>query len=296
MPASRLLIALIVSGLIAGGCAKAPQQRSLYVAQTVHAYQAVDTQTTTAAITQTSAPITEQAMPSRLFSGTLAGRTLTVGSEAEIALQPGEVVLTFDDGPRPGKTNAVLDILDEFGVGATFMMIGEAASQHPDLVREVAMRGHTIGSHTYDHADLTGLSNAEAMAEVTDGEAAITKALAQIGQAPSPFFRFPYLAQSGLLRTSLNQSSMIVLGVDIDSKDYYSEPAATVLARTLSRLEARGRGVILFHDIHARTVKLLPDFLRALDERGYSVVRLQARDAFHPPLITAQTHPSSILE
>jgi hypothetical protein len=79
-----------------------------------------------------------------------------------------------------------------------------------------------------------------------------------------------------------------VLDVDIDSKDYYSDSAKTVLARTLARLDARGSGVVLFHDIHARTIAMLPDFLAALDERGYSVVRLKAREQGHLPLIMAE--------
>lgn len=238
-----------------------------------------------------------QPMPPKVFThSTLAGRTLSVASASEIALVPGEVILTFDDGPRPGKTEAILDTLDTFGIGATFMMLGTSAERHPGLVRLVAQRGHTIGTHTYDHADLSQLSNAEAMAEIAAGEEAVAKAL---GRAPSPFFRFPYLAQTGFLRTSLTQSNVVVLDVDIDSKDYFSETPARVMERTLARLDARGSGIILFHDIHARTVAMLPDFLAELDRRGYSVVRLTAKPqgVFGRDVITAQSpqEPSSFL-
>nr|WP_255714173.1 polysaccharide deacetylase family protein [Pelagibacterium xiamenense] len=231
-----------------------------------------------------------QSIPPRLAAAPLAGRVLSVASDAELALAPGEVVLTFDDGPRPGKTETILDTLDAFGVHATFLMLGEAAERHPELVRVVAQRGHTIGTHTFSHTDLTTLSLSAAMGEMQSGYDAVASALDDIGQAPSRFFRFPYLAQTGLIRTSAIESDFIVLDVDVDSKDYYKETSAEVLARTLARLDAQGQGVILFHDIHARTVAMLPEFLRELGERGYSVVTLRSRPAsvFENELITAE--------
>lgn len=281
----------MVLGVVVGGCAKAPEQQQLdLTASPPHfrAYQPVDA-LTTASIGNSAASATNQPMPPRIFTkGHLAGRTLAVGSADEISLLPGEVILTFDDGPRPGKTEAILDTLDAFGVGATFMMLGRAAERHPDLVQLVAERGHAIGTHTYDHTNLAGLSNAEAMAEIAAGEAAVAEAL---GRPPSPFFRFPYLAQTGFLRTSLVQSDVIVLDVDIDSKDYYGDTPERVMERTLARIEARGQGIVLFHDIHARTVAMLPDFLAGLEARGYSVVRLVAkpRGLFGREVITAQS-------
>jgi hypothetical protein len=82
---------------------------------------------------------------------------------------------------------------------------------------------------------------------------------------------------------------MVILDVDIDSKDYYKDTPEVIAARTLSRLDARGGGIILFHDIHQRTVETLPLFLAQLEERGYSVVRLVPKDTgiFGRDLITA---------
>lgn len=220
----------------------------------------------------------------------LAGRTIEIAETSDIVLQPGEVVLTFDDGPRPGKTPAILDTLEAFGVKATFLMLGNAAQAHPELAQEVALRGHTIGSHTYDHADLTTLSRQAALAEIVRGEEAVAKALDGAGRGLSPFFRFPYLSQTPFLRTNLVQGSMVVLDVDIDSKDYFPDTPEDVVTRTLAALDARGGGVILFHDIHARTVELLPAFLAALEAKGYRVVHLVAREPepFGRSIITAQ--------
>ncbi|WDR03105.1 polysaccharide deacetylase family protein [Devosia algicola] len=237
--------------------------------------EAIDNSAITGSVMRSAFAPTYQSMPRALFSTSpLAGRTLAVASASDIVLKPGEVILTFDDGPRPGKTDAVLDTLDRFGVKATFLMVGQAVASHPKTAQAVALRGHTIGSHSYDHADLTTLSRHEAVEDIARAEDMISRTLAKVGDEPAPFFRFPYLAQNGFLRTSLNRSSAVILGVDIDSKDYYSDTPEVVTARTLKRLETRGKGIILFHDIHDRTVAMLPDFLRQLEDRGYSVVRL----------------------
>lgn len=228
-------------------------------------------------------------MPSRIFgTSQLVGRTLEVASTTDIILRPGEVILTFDDGPRPGKTPKILDALDHYGVKGTFLMLGSAAKAQPALAQEVARRGHSVGSHTFDHTNLANLSRQAALDEIARGEAAVAEALGGAGRL-APFFRFPYLAQTGFLRTSLLHGDMVVLDVDIDSKDYYRDSAQAVANRTLDRPEARGSGIILFHDIHQRTVDLLPGFLAKLEMHGYSVVRLvpKADGVFGRSVITA---------
>lgn len=286
MSLSRFVMCLMIAGMTLAGCAKPPVPQAISRPHSADAAPLI-----TNSILPASQPITRQPMPQRIFSaGHLAGRTLAVASTADIILRPGEVVLTFDDGPRPGKTDAVLATLDEFGVKATFLMLGSAAQANPRLAQRVAASGHTVGSHTFDHVDLGGLSRQAALDEIARGERAVQLALAAGGQALSPFFRFPYLSQTGFLRTNLMQGSMVVLDVDIDSKDYYRDSPEAIVARTLQRLEARGSGIILFHDIHQRTVETLPMFLAQLEERGYSVVRLVPKGGgvFGRDLITAE--------
>lgn len=283
MVLSRFALSLVLAGMLLGGCAKPPSQHETPV-------QPVDTTLTTASISPAIMSTRDQEMPKRIFSpGPLSGRTLAVASSADIVLEPGEVVLTFDDGPRPGKTDKILATLDEFGVKASFLMLGSAAQAQSRLAQQVAARGHTVGSHTFAHVDLETLGRQEALDEIAKGERAVAHALAGSGQAPAPFFRFPYLSQSGFLRTNLGQSGLVVLDVTIDSKDYYKDTPAIIAARTLARLDARGSGIILFHDIHQRTVDMLPDFLAELRQRGYSVVRLVPKDngVFGRSLITA---------
>lgn len=210
----------------------------------------------------------------RGHSGALAGRTLTVRSISDIRLGPREVVLTFDDGPRPGTTPRILKALDDAGVRATFFPVGNMARAYPALLREVARRGHTVGSHTSRHPSLRRLSHAAALEEIARGERQVAKALSGSGVGAAPFFRFPYLADTAALRRALARRGTVVIDVDVDSRDYLRTSSAAVAARTMAQLERRGRGVILFHDIHARTAAMLPSFLVRLRREGFQVVHL----------------------
>ncbi|MBB4441242.1 MULTISPECIES: polysaccharide deacetylase family protein [Rhizobium] len=213
----------------------------------------------------------------------LAGRTLEVSSLSDLKLQDKEVILSFDDGPIPGRTDKVLAILDQFGVKGAFMMVGEMAEMHPALARKVAQDGNTIGSHTYDHANLSSLSFDAAMAEVIKGELAVTKATG----TDVSFFRFPYLAESHRLRAAIAMRDMVVMDVDIDSKDYFTTTRVSATQRTMNLLHKRGRGIILMHDIHKRTVAMLPSLLSRLEAEGYKVVTLKFKKREVPNTVVA---------
>ncbi len=200
----------------------------------------------------------------------LAGRTLDVASIGDLKLGPKEVVLTFDDGPVPGRTERILDTLARYDVKATFLMVGEMAKAHPAVARKVADAGHAIGSHTWSHADLHKLSFDRAMADITRGELAVK---AGTGVEPG-FFRFPYLSDSKSLRTKMAQRDVVVLDVAIDSKDYFKSAPSEIVDRTMETLHRRGRGIILMHDLHLRTAVMLPMLLERLKAEGYKVVTL----------------------
>src|SRR5262249_1101109 len=103
-------------------------------------------------------------------------------------LQPKEVVLTFDDGPWPGRTPVVVAALAAECVKATFFPIGKHAMYRPDILKQVAEQGHTVGSHTWSHKNLEKLSVDEAKEEIEKGVSAVHWAL---GGPEAPFFRFP---------------------------------------------------------------------------------------------------------
>ncbi|MGF9562397.1 polysaccharide deacetylase family protein [Neorhizobium sp. JUb45] len=201
----------------------------------------------------------------------LAGRDLTVTSLSDIKLRDKEVVLTFDDGPVPKKTERILATLDDFHVKATFLMVGEMAKAYPKIARQVVDAGHTIGSHTFRHADLRKLAVDEAIAEINRGRDAVRAAT----RTDANFFRFPYLSDSGTLRHWVAQNRMVVLDVQIDSKDYFGVSPAAVATRTMADLRRHGRGIILMHDIHNRTASMLPALLTQLKAEGYKVVSLR---------------------
>ncbi|WP_054310701.1 polysaccharide deacetylase family protein [Mesorhizobium sp. 1M-11] len=232
------------------------------------------------------------ATPPLSFGG-LAGRTVTVDSVSDLRLRKHEVALTFDDGPVPGRTHAVLDALDKAGVKATFLMVGQMAHAYPRLVREVAMRGHTIGTHTQSHANLTQVSTPNAEAQINSGMKNVSDALVPTRYRAAPFFRFPYLASTPRQRRQLAARGITVIDADIDSKDYFQSSTEQLRQRTLARVEARGSGIILMHDIHARTGKMLPALLADLKERGYKVVRLVPGGRAENLLVSSLTHNMS---
>jgi peptidoglycan/xylan/chitin deacetylase (PgdA/CDA1 family) len=211
----------------------------------------------------------------------LAGRTLAVASLADLKLKHKEVVLTFDDGPVPGRTEAILDTLDSYGVKATFLMVGQMADAYPAIARKVVARGHTVGSHTYRHANLRYLAFEAAMAEIRKGEKAVERATAR----QPDFFRFPYLADTSALRSAVTRRGTIIMDMDVDSKDYFKVTPASVASRTMQGLRKRGRGIILMHDIHKRTATVLPSLLAQLKAEGYSVVTLRHTGDAEPQLL-----------
>jgi peptidoglycan/xylan/chitin deacetylase (PgdA/CDA1 family) len=184
-----------------------------------------------------------------------------------------EVVLTFDDGPWPGTTDRVLDVLRHECVKATFFLLGRNAADHPNLVRREAAEGHTVAHHTFSHPLLAHLPFAAAEAEIDRGIAAVEAAAGRRGGAPTtPFFRFPGFASSPALLDRLQQRKIVVFGADLWASDWNPMTAANQLALVMSRLNATGGGIVLFHDTKAQTAAMLPAFLRELKRQGYRVV------------------------
>lgn len=213
----------------------------------------------------------------------LAGRTIRVSHEADIVLARGEVVLTFDDGPFPGRTPAILDTLDAYGVKATFFMVGAMAAAHPAIARAVAARGHTIGTHSQTHRNLASISFDAAMADIDSGRASVVAATG----IRARLFRFPYLASTPSLHRQLARQGIVNVEPTVDSKDYFSSTPEQVRARAIAALTRRGSGVVLFHDIHQRTVGMLPGFLGELRSRGFSVVHLVPASESAAPLVAS---------
>jgi len=185
-----------------------------------------------------------------------------------------EVVLTFDDGPWPNNTRAVLAALAEHCVKATFFPIGKHALWHPEILKEVAAAGHTIGGHTWSHADLGKMKGDKATEEIEKGFSAIKIAL---GSAPSPFFRFPYLKDPKEELDYLGTRNIAIFSHDLDSFDFKMRKPEDVIKSVMTKLEKKGKGIILLHDFQQATAKAVPELLNQLKANGYKVVHMKAK-------------------
>ena len=186
-------------------------------------------------------------------------------------LQPGEIVLTFDDGPHKQLTPVILNTLAQHCAKATFFMLGQRAIMYSDLVKEVAAHGHTIGTHTWSHANLRRQSAEGAIAEIELGISGVQKGL---GSPAAPFFRFPYLSDPPNAIAHLKSRNTAIFSIDVDSRDFRTRSPTVVMRNVMQQLKARGRGIILFHDIQPSTAGALGALLTDLKAEGYRVVHL----------------------
>jgi peptidoglycan/xylan/chitin deacetylase (PgdA/CDA1 family) len=191
-------------------------------------------------------------------------------------LRDKEVVLTFDDGPWPGNTPAVLKALADECLKATFFEIGEHATWHPEITKQVIDAGMTVGTHTWSHKDLARNPYAKdielAKREIEMGISAVYMAAA--GGHVAPFFRFPDLQHPPQLLSYLAERNVAIFSTDIDSRDFKMHKPEEVIKSVMSQLEKHGKGIILMHDFHRNTAEALPELIRQLKDGGYKVVHM----------------------
>jgi len=193
-------------------------------------------------------------------------------------LRDHEIVLTFDDGPWPGTTPAVLKALAEHCTKATFFPIGKHATYHPDILKQVFAAGHTVGSHTWGHKDLSRKPYDDietAKKEIEKGISAVRMAL---GAPAAPFFRFPVLKHPPALVAYLGQRDIAVFSTDIDAFDFTMRRPEQVITSVMTKLEKHGKGIVLMHDFQQATSAALPELLNRFKAGGYKVVHIRPRD------------------
>jgi peptidoglycan/xylan/chitin deacetylase (PgdA/CDA1 family) len=193
-----------------------------------------------------------------------------------LPLEDHEVVLTFDDGPWPRTTRRVLAALAQECVRATFFLIGRSASEYPELARRIAAEGHTIGHHTWAHRSLMRIKAQDAREEIDRGISAVEMALhgAATTVPTTPFFRFPGFESTPATLDLLQSRGIVVFGADLWASDWNRMTPKQELKLITDRLNAAGKGIILFHDTKAQTAAMLPAFLRYLRENDYRVVHV----------------------
>lgn len=188
-------------------------------------------------------------------------------------LNDGEVVLTFDDGPLRPYTLPVLKALDAHCTKATFFVVGRMAIADPELVKDTARRGHTIGTHTWSHMDLRKIGPSRAKGEFELGLSAVGRAL---GKPVAPFFRFPFLSDPKNMRDYAQQRGVGVCSIEVDSNDYRTKNPEDVNRNVLTQLQNQRKGIILFHDIQPSTAGALKGLLDTIKARGFKVVHIVA--------------------
>ena len=195
-------------------------------------------------------------------------------------LRDHEVVLTFDDGPWPGNTERVLKALAENCTKALFFPIGKHAGWHPEILKQVAAAGHTIGSHTWSHKDLTKLAPDDAKAEIEKGIAAVSIAL---GNKPvGPFFRFPALRNPPEMVKYLGDRNVGIFSTDMDSFDFKIRKPEQVIKSVMAKLAKHGKGIILMHDFQHATSEAAPELLKQLKAGGFKVVQVVGKTPIEP--------------
>jgi peptidoglycan/xylan/chitin deacetylase (PgdA/CDA1 family) len=211
-----------------------------------------------------------------------------------LPLADKEVVLTFDDGPIPPHSTEVLDILAAQCVKATFFLVGEMAREHPAVVRRIHEEGHTIGTHTEHHPGrMHKLPLDKVRAEIDRGIADIGGALWDFRDL-APFFRIPGLARSDAIEKEAADRSLVIFSSDTVADDWHRRIRSADITRlALSRLEARGKGILLLHDIHHVTVAALPDLLNKLKAAGFHVVHIVPGTGEQPEIASASPAPAS---
>lgn len=200
-----------------------------------------------------------------------------------LPLRDHEVVLTFDDGPLPKYSNQVLKILADECVKATFFTIGEQAKANPEGVRKLVAAGHSVGTHSMTHPLTFNKMPIERIeAEVNGGIAWTSAAMTDPSSQLAPFFRIPGLMRAEGVENYLISRGIQVWSADFPADDWRHISPDRVYQLAIQRLEAKGKGILLLHDIQARTVAALPKIIRDLKARGYRIVHVVPATADQP--------------
>src|SRR6516164_7385209 len=203
-------------------------------------------------------------------------------------LREGEVVLTFDDGPWPKNTPAVLAALAAHCTKAIFFPIGLHATYEPGILKQVAAAGHAVGSHTWCHQDLSktkGHCNVNGKVQTVEYnpkdeiEMGISAVHWAVGGPTAPYFRFPALRQPQELIDYLGKRNIAIFSTDMDSFDFKMRKPEQVRQSVMEKLKKHGKGIVLVHDFQHATAEAAMDLLNDLKAGGYKIVFMKPKFA-----------------
>jgi peptidoglycan/xylan/chitin deacetylase (PgdA/CDA1 family) len=209
-----------------------------------------------------------------------------LGYHESLPLKDHEVVLTFDDGPLPPHTSHILDVLKHECIKATFFMVGRMARAYPSMVKRVAAEGHTIANHSESHPfTFHKMSVEHAAQEIQGGFNSIRTALGN-PDGVAPFFRFPGLLHQPAVERYLKDQGVQAWSVDVVADDWTHINSHEIVRRAMNRLEARGKGILLLHDIQPATALGLADLLAQLKAHGFKIVQVVPATPERPKTVT----------
>ncbi|MGV8960062.1 MAG: polysaccharide deacetylase family protein [Stenotrophomonas sp.] len=195
------------------------------------------------------------------------------------------VVLTFDDGPHKAYTEEIAAILKRYDVPGVFFEVGRhlgkleadggvALAPMAEISRNLMQQGYAVGNHSLTHVQLTRSSGDALRSQVLDTDTLLRK----IDGSRAPLFRFPYGARNAEGLQLLGEAGLKSIMWNIDSMDWADPVPESIVQRVLTQVDKEQRGIILFHDIHDRAVKALPQILDRLIADGYQFAGWNGRD------------------
>ncbi|MBB5432005.1 polysaccharide deacetylase family protein [Nocardiopsis composta] len=199
-------------------------------------------------------------------AGEVPGRPSPASSDVDCSDPEAKcIALTFDDGPG-GRTPELLDELDEYGAKATFFLTGEPIREHPETVRREYAEGHEVANHTESHPDLTTLGKGGVREELASVSGLIDR---ETGYRPE-LMRPPYGATDDTVAGVSRDLGMAEIIWSVDTNDWKDRNSSVVADRAVKGAEPGA--IILMHDIHDTTVDAVPEILKRLDEKGFTMV------------------------
>jgi peptidoglycan/xylan/chitin deacetylase (PgdA/CDA1 family) len=192
----------------------------------------------------------------------------------------GHVALTFDDGPNPRSTTALLRVLKRKRVRATFFMTGRAVQRYPARARLVSRRGHRIYNHTWSHPHLTRLSNTRIRRQITKARRAFDRA----GLRHGPVLRPPFGDVDARVRRVARSTGHRTVLWTWDPRDWASGRTATQIVRSTMRGLRPGANILLHDHERKSTVRALPRIIRGARARGYCLGVVNRRGRVVPAI------------
>lgn len=199
-------------------------------------------------------------------------RYLLPQAKWKIKTEEKQIFLTFDDGPIPGLTPKILDVLADFSAEATFFCVGDNIRKHGDIFQQIVNAGHSVGNHTQNHLKAWKTNQALYLANIEQCEAYLIKHYAE----REKLFRPPYGHITPSLVRELTKRGYKIIMWDVLSQDYNQALSPKVILRNILRTSEKG-SIIVFHDnlkAEKSLIEILPEFLKHFSDLGFKFSKL----------------------